>query len=398
MPTGFQGTPRPAPSLTSGFRDISQTLSNRVIADVADDILFYEPKSAPLCAITGAIRKKRKATQYQVNWIEKEPYPRKVTVNGAQTAGDVSVEVAVGQGTRVAANYVLMNLRTREHVLVSSISTDTLTVVRGIGGGAAAMLDGDELVFTRAVFEDGADVGTMKGTQETNNYNYCEIIRRPYGFTGRQQNTDLYGGKDPVTERKAQGIEHMKDIEYAMLFGKRHSRTGTGGRLQTFMGGLEFFITSNVYDLNNTEPTFRSFNEWLEVAMQYGEGGKRFGSGTKYFFCSDRWLTIIDGWKEDKLEMRVLDDKLDIEVAELKTSHGRVIIVPEPILSDDHAGYGFLLDLNHLRYTYHQGRDTKIYENRQGNGVDAYEEEYLTDVCLEVQLEGAHGLVKGLPV
>lgn len=398
MPTGFQQTPRSAATTVTGFRDPSSTLSQRIIADVADEIAYYEPKSAPLTAILKHIRRTRKATQYQVNWLEKEPYPRKVTSSADYTSGDVSIVLSAGQGARVAVNYVLRNLRTRENLLVTVVSTDTLTVTRGIGGGNAAILTGDTFLILNGTFEDGSDVGTMKSTQETNNYNYCQIIRRPYGFTGRQQNTDLYGGRDPDTERKSMGVEHMKDLEYAFLFGKRHSMTGAGGRLQTFMGGVEWFITSNVYDLNGTEPTLRSFLEFLEVAMQYGEGGIRFGSGTKYFFCSDRWLTIINEWKEQKLIMKPLDDTLDLEVTELNTSHGKVILVPEPILTESHPDYGFLLDLNHLVYRFHQGRDTKILEHRQGNGVDAVEEEYLTDVTLQLELEGAHGLVKGLPV
>lgn len=394
MPTGFIPNARSAPTMVSGYRSIDRTNSTRVVADVADKILYVEPRSAPLTAILGAMKMKRKATQYRYDWLEKEPYPRSITVSGAQTGADTAIEVAAGQGDRVAANFVLMNLRTREQVLVSSVATDTLTVVRGIGGGGAAMVDGDTLLFTRAVYEDGADIGTLKSTQEVNYYNFCETIRTPYGWTDRQANTTLYGGKDPETARREASIEHMKSIEMAFLFGKRHSRTGTGGRLQTFTGGLEYFISDNVWDVGAVEPTLRSFNEWLEVAMQLGPNGKRFGSATKYFFCSDRWLTLIDGWKEGKLEMKTLDKKLDIEVAEIVTSHGRVVIVPDPILSDDHAGYGFLLDLGALRYVYHEGRDTRVEKDRQGNGEDAYKEELLSDVGVQCELQMAHGLAK----
>lgn len=399
MPAGFQGSPRTAATIVSGYRSIDQTVSNRVITDVADEILFIEPKSAPLTSILGAVRTKRKATQYRVDWLEKDAYPRKVTVSGAQTAGDTAIELTAGQAVRMAVNYVAMNLRTREQVQVTAVpDNNTLTVRRAIGGGGAAMIDGDELLFLRSVSEDGADIGTLKSTQEVDNYNYCETIRTPYGWTDRQANTDLYGGTDPETQRRASSIDHMKSIELAFLFGRRDSFTGPGGKLMTMMGGLDYYIASNRFDLNNTEPTLRSFNEWLEVAMQLGPNGKRFGSGTKYLFCSDRWLTVIDGWKEGKLEMKVLDKNLDIEVGELISSHGRVIIVPEPTLSDDHAGYAFLLDMGALKYVYHQGRDTRIEKNRQGNGEDAYKEELLTDCAIQVEMEMSHGLIYGLPV
>lgn len=393
----FDNNPRPVPVTIDGLRDPGSMISARVIADVADEILFIEPKSAPLTAISGAINKKQKATQYRVDWLEKDPYPRKVTVNGAQTSGSTTINVVAGQGVRVPTNGVYMNLRTREQVLVTGIATDALTVVRAIGGFGAAVNDGDELLLTRQVFPDGARSGDMKSVQERDEFNYCEIIRTKVGWTGRQVNTDMFGGKDPSTERRAASIEHMKSIEYAFLFGRRFSRTAASGKLQTFMGGLEHYISSNVWDLAGTEPTLRAFEEFLEVVMQYGPNGKRFGGGDKMFFCSDRWLTVFDTWKDGKLEMTPIDDSLDIKVAQIVTSHGTLTIVPEPLLTDDHAGWGFVLDMGALTYRYHQGRDTKLLENRQDNDADQVIEEYFSDICLQVGEEMAHGIVKGLP-
>lgn len=393
----FDSNPRPIPVTIDGLRDPSSMVSARVIADVADEILFIEPKASPLTAISGAVNKKRKATQYRVDWLEKDPYPRKITTNGAITSGAVTLNVSAGHGARVPVNGVYMNLRTREQVLVTAQVVDALTIVRGIGGYAAAVNDLDEWLLTRQVFEDGSRSGSMKSVQERDEFNLCEIIRTKVGWTGRQMNTDLYGGRDPNTERRAASIEHMKSIEYAFLFGRRFSRTGSGGKLQTFMGGLEGYISSNVWDLAGTEPTLRAFEEFLEIVMQYGPNGKRFGSGRKLFFCSDRWLTVFDTWKDGKLEMKTMDDSLDIKVAEVVTSHGTLVIVPEPLLSDDHAGWGFLLDLGALTYVYHQGRDTKLLENRQDNDADQVIEEYFSDICLQVGIEQAHGIVKGLP-
>ncbi len=393
----FDANPRPIPVTIDGLRDPASMISARVIADVADEILFIEPKASPLTAISGAINKKQKATQYRVDWLEKDPYPRKVTVSGAQTSGDTAIELVAGQGIRVPTNGVYLNLRTREQILVTLITTDTLTVVRGIGGYAAAMNDTDELLLTRQVFPDGARSGDMKSVQERDEFNYCEITRTKVGWTGRQVHTSLYGGKDPSTERRAASIEHMKSIEMAFLFGRRFSRTAASGKLQTFMGGLENYITSNVWDLAGTEPTLRAFEEFLEVVMQYGPNGKRFGSGKKMFFCSDRWLTVFDTWKDGKLDMRPIDDSLDIKVAEIVTSHGTLLLVPEPILTDDHAGWGFVLDMGALTYRYHEGRDTKLLENREDNDADQVIEEYFSDICLQVAEEMAHGIVKGLP-
>jgi hypothetical protein len=395
---GFTPVLRADPTLVSGTRDPGTTVSQRIIADVKDEIALYMPDSAPVMAITSHLRKKREATQYQYDWLTKDEYPRNVTTSIAYASGDVSIVLSAGQGDRIAVNYVLMNKRTREHILVTGVSTDTLTVVRGIGGIQEAMNAGDVLEFQRAVFEDGAGIGTLKSVKEDREFNYTEIIRTPFGFTGRQQNTSLYGGKDPNTERKWQGVEHSHSIENMLLFGRRHSRTGTGGKLQTFSGGIEYFLRSSVWNLNGNMPTERSFIEWLEYSMLYGKGGVLNGSKTKYLFCSGRWLTIIESWARDKIQYRPLDTRVGIKVGFFDTAHGTVILVRQPLFVGDHGGMAMLLDLNHVRYVYHQGRDTKLLDNRQANDVDGMQEEYFSDCGLELELEAAHGMAVGLPL
>lgn len=386
------------PTLILTHRDPATLVGARVIADVADDIVFIEPKAAPLCAILGGIRKKRKATQYRVDWMEKDPLPRRLTVTGAVTASATTVNVIAGDGVKAAANFVLQNTRTKEQVLVTVVATDALTVTRGIGEGNAIMNDGDTLIFTRAVYPDGSALGAMKSTVERDEYNLCEIIRTPIGFTGREMNTDLYGGSDLLSERTAQAVEHNKSCEYAFLLGRRHSLTHANGHLQTMMNGLENVIETNVWDLGGVvNPTYASFTLWLEHAMQHGKSGKRFGRGVKYLYASDHWLTVIQSWMEAQLEYRPLDKQIGVDAATIVTTHGTVKVVPEPILSEFHSDMAFLLDMGDLRYVYHQGRDTKLLKNRQGNDEDAYEEELFSDISIEIKNQRAHGIARGLP-
>ena len=387
------------PTLVTTHRDPASLVGARVIADVADEIHFVEPKASPLCAVLGGIKKKRKAHQYRVDWIEKDPLPRRLTVTGAHTSAVTTVNVIAGDGTKVGINYVLQNTRTKEQiVLTATPGADALAVVRGIGGGAATMDDGDTLIFTRAVYPDGSGLGAMKSTVERAEYNLCEIVRTPAGQTGREMHTDLYGGSDLLSERQAQAVEHNKSMEYAVLLGKRHSRTHANGHLQTMMNGLENVIETNVWDLGGVvTPTYDAFTLWLEYVMQYGKSGKRFGRGVKYLFASDHWLTVIQGWMTNQLEYRPLDKQIGVEAATIKTTHGTVKVVPEPILSEFNSDMAFLLDLSEMRYVYLQGRDTKLLKNRQGNDEDLYEEELFTDFSIEISNQRAHGIARGLP-
>jgi hypothetical protein len=395
---GFTPAIRPNPTVVTGERDPGSTVAQRIIADVKDEIIFVQPSAAPLTYMTRRFHK-RQVSQFSYDWLEKDVMPRLSDVVGAVLSSDTTINVGAGQGSSVPINAVLLNRRTREQVLVTAVATDALTVVRGIGGIQEAMNDGDKLDFLRAVFEDGSSKGSLKSTKEDRKFNYTEIIRTAYGFTGRQQNTDMYGGKDPATERKAQAIEHTISIEQMLLFGRRHTRTGAGGKFQTMSGGLEFFITTNVWDLAGNEPSVDQITEVLEEGMKHGRGGYLSGgSRTKWLFCSPRWGSKFSKMGNAKIELRPADTQLGIKIATLSTTHGDIQIVEDPLLSGpEHGGWAFLLDLNHVYYVNHQGRDTKLLDNRQANDVDGMEEEYLTDCGAQVELEFAHSIWKGLP-
>lgn len=393
--------PRSAPTLVTGLRNISSETANRIIFDAEDVIHRLEPEATPLVTLTAGIKKRRMATQQRFDWFELDPYPSELVVSGAQTAGDTSLEVQTGTGSRAAGAWVYINRRTREVIRVTSVSTDTLTVVRGYGGYSDAMADGDVMEFVGTAFEDGTGFGTMKSIQSANLYNYTQIFRTQYGLTGRMQNTDLYGGNDLENQRKDQGILHKKLIEKAMFFGRRNTVTGSTGPITT-TGGLESWITSNVWDLNGSEPNQRAVVEFLEYAMKYGKGGNIGGSGnaTKYAFCSRRWLTIFESFAHDKIRWEYIGDKetgVGINVGRFVTSHGSLMLTPVNIFDGEHGGFMFIVDLNHVRYVYHQGRNTKLLTERQANDIDGYQEEYRTDCGLEVSLEASHALVKGLP-
>lgn len=387
---------RDEPDIVSGMRDPEQLNSIRIIADVDDEIHRYMPSSAPLTAISTKIRKTREVSQATFRFLEQDQYPRRLDVAAASTAGDTTIDVATGQGTRAAAAYVYQNTRTGEHVRVSSISSNELTVTRGIGSAAQAMEVGDVLILTRAVYEDGSDIGTVKTVKEDAEYNYTEIIRTPVSWSGREENIGLYGGGDVESTRKWVGIEHSKSIEMAYIFGQRHSTTGSNSRQLTFTGGLKFFIRSNVWDLNSTIPTERAFMEFMEEAMKWGRGGNLGGSRKKWMFCSSRWLTTITSWSMDRLRVRTMESLGGLDINEYKTPHGTIFLVHNPLFDEVAPADAVIIDMNHFRKVHFKGRNTKLLKNRQGNGVDGSSEEYLSDVGAQVELEASHAWIKGL--
>lgn len=392
----FAPAARTAPTLVTGTRGPENQNTARVVVDMQDEILLYQPEATPLLTLTGKMRKKREAVNYRYEWLEKDEFPRSLEVTANADSDDTAISVVAGHDARVAVGSVVINLRTGENILVNAAPTSGSlgTVVRGIGGGAAAIVAGDQLLYAFNAYEDGAGIGVLKSIQEFNEYNYTQIIRTPFGFTGRDLQTELYGGRDEMTETKWQAIEHKKSIEYAMGFGKRATRTGT--HIQTFTGGIDSSIVTNRWNVEGVSLTERSFVEFLEVGMKWGKGGNQNGSGTKYLLASSRWMTEINGWVGDRLRYKPLDESIGFAAQEFNSPHGNVELIRWPLLDYFHPDRAFLLDFNHIRYVYLRGRDTKLYVDRQANDIDGKTNEYLSDCGVQTNFEHAHAALFGL--
>jgi hypothetical protein len=389
----FNPNPRTDPTVvTQQMRGPENLNQARVVVDMEDTILTYLPQAQPLLTLTGRMRDKRQATNVRYDWLEKDTLPRVVDVTAAATAAAAAILIVAGQEAYGAIGYVFKNLRTNEQFMVGGVAAGTFTVLtRGIGGGAAPMNIGDKCLFLRAVYEDGAGLGTPKSIQEANLFNYTECIRTPFGFTGRDLATELYGGKDEMTETKWQAIEHKKSIELAMWFGKRALTTVTHQR--TFMGGVDQAIATNVWNVSGTDINYRTINEALEYGMKWGKGGNLArGSGTKYLFASSRWITVFNDLAISKSNFTTtpLDKQIGFECFKYVSPHGTIMVLPTPLFDENHPDLAYLLDLNHLRYVYLRGRDTKLFYDRQNNDVDGRINEYMSDVGLQVEFEHAH--------
>lgn len=386
----FNPNERTAPTTISGSRGHEQLNSARVVVDMQDDILLFQPEATPLLTLTGKLRKKREALNPLYSWLEKDEYPRTLTVTAAYDSDDTAISVTAGDDARVYINCVVQNQRTGELILVTAAPTSGSlgTVVRGIGGGQSDGIIGDKLVFVFNANEDGADTPAQRSIQEFNLSNRTQIVRTAFGFTGRDLVVELYGGRDEVTETKWQAIEHKKSIEYLLLFGKQHLITGT--HQQSFSDGLDNRIATNRWNIASADLTEDAWISFLEYGMRWGRGGSQNGSGTKYLLGSARWLTQLNAFARDRIRYEPLDESIGFNATSYTSPHGKVMFLHAPILDKYHPERAYLVDMNHGRYVYLRGRDTKLFYDRQGNGIDGKINEYITDCGSQWEFEHAH--------
>lgn len=404
------GTPT-TPTTHAGYRGPNDAVaSGRVKADIAEDILFVEAKVAKAAFVANKLNGKKRSTQWKFQHIEKRPYPRDFVLASNYAGGDApgascTLTVSTANAAKITANMVIYNAYVDELFWVSAVNTSTgdLTCLANIGGSAnstACTAANSVMSILNSAYVDGSDIGSPRSTVDALVDNYCQIFRTPYGVTGRDENTDMHGGSDLKTERKAAQIEHAKSIENALFHGKPAALTdSTSGKLLTFAGGLDYFITTHVWDLGGTAwPTEDEFIENIAWPMQEGPNGNKNGTGMKYLVCGPGLATQIGLWGLDKLRHTELSRKYGLWCEVFQTPHGEVRILQTPTLSGAINGSkAYLLDMDLIKPRVYQNRDTKVLDNRQGNGIDGMLEEIMTDMGWEIRQDEAHMIIEGLP-
>jgi hypothetical protein len=384
-------------ALISGARSTENINQDRRKFDVSDKLWLVDPDYAVMTFFARKLAK-QKTIDPEFRWFDKAQPSRYDAVDYATNYTSGATDVIVDDGTKFRAGDIVMDVSTGEHMRVTSIATNTLTVVRGYGTTAAGTLtNNDVLVIIGNAFAENADVGTARSSQVTKRYNYTQIFREPFAVTGTEDSTELYAGGNDLAQLRKEHLQiHMKDIERAFLFGEAKedvSTIGSGQPIRT-TGGLKSFLTTNLKDASGTL-TEAEFEDWVRMLFQNG-GDKKMA------FVSPLIASAINSWAKGRLQMFPKDKTYGIAVSSYLSIHGQLDFVVEKMFAENTtwAGMAFGVDMSLISYRYLAGngksRDTRLLKDRQGNGVDGIIEEYLTEAGLQVALENRHGLLYGV--
>ena len=289
----------------------------------------------------------------------------------------------------------MRNARAGDAFTVTSVATDALTVVRGIGRVAAAGgILADQLLIVGNAAVQGATLGTRKVTKKVNNFNFTQIVRQPFGFTNTLVASKLYAGNEPANEAKKKAVEHKRALEYILFWGARgaaESSTSVSGKC----GGLFEFVTTNVKDVaGNLSKTL--LDTYLRDLLQHG-------TENKVLFASPAFAQAVSGFLRDAWQPTSVDTKLwGAKVnAFISGAYGYQIPVivkrdwnDFSTASSQYGGWSFLVDMDSV--ALRPLRPTRFLQNRQANDADEETHEYLTETSFQVKQEQTHGVIIGV--
>lgn len=383
-------------TVATGLVDTVTPLSSEQVVDMDNEIKMLDPDESQFTTMLMQLGSSP-AVREQINWLEDQLFPRLSALAASALSSATTVTVTTGQGAYFRAKDIVRVASTGEAFSVTSISTDTLTVVRALGGVAAASAaSGVDLLIVGNAAAQGATLGTRHITKKVLGYNYTQIQRDPFGFTGTEAVIETYGGPAPMHEEVKKLVEHKRAIEQTLFWGPRSFTSAAPNSVGTCGGAVEYIAT------NISNPAGALTNALFD---QYLQAGLQHGSKNKVLFCAPLVARAISGFLKNAFAPVTTDERLfGAKVdAYISGAYGwNIPIVVKRAWNDfattstQYGSWAFLIDMDYVQLRPLRNRNTQLLRNRQGNDADEITHEYRTEFSFEFAQERCHQIIQGV--
>ena len=335
----------------------------------------------------------RTVTDPKYNLFEDQDIPLWSQINGGNLgSGDTSL--TVDDGTIYYTDARAIFSRTGEIIKVSTVVTNTLTVVRAQQGtSAAALVDNDYLLVLGEVIYEMDTVGIVRTTVPVTVFNYTEIFRKAHSISGTALATKKRTIADDVRDKKMALRNLRRDMEHAFRFGVR-DLSSSGNTTQRHTGGLEYYVSSNVFQANGqvTEP-------WLlaccKEIFQYGTATKKLVLAGPELMAQLAALGLL---AETVISASDERNWLGMEIRKFISPFGVLNFVWDKALTYGYADRGHVIDLDHVRQVTLQGRALNYKRTTERDDttlLDGVIGEFLTERGFECDNEPTLAVIKG---
>ena len=376
------------------------------VRDVSEQMVLLEPDAAPLFVLTNAAKRKQPTIGPRFEWVE----DTEVSLWGqsSQTVdySSVATNILVADGTLFGVGDICAVPKAQsssaapEVFLVTTISTNTLTISRGVGSSGADTISATGSIrIVASAFKEDDNIGQQRYTAKTVQISYAQIFKTPVKVTHTAASTKQYGA--PQGERKFQLVKalirHRSEIEAAGLWSRASESLALPSSRWTTMGWLSR-IATNKTDASTTA-TITTWNTFSETAFRYGEK-------QKLLLCAPKVISALNYYSQNKLLTRVGDTVFGVKIARFEMALGEFMLANDyrlgtsdvgfPSGTNSFASHAYSIDLPSVAIRYLQGGgdnligDTKLYENILPDGSTTRTDEYRSQLGWEIRHEKKH--------
>lgn len=357
-------------------------------------ILFRNPKgSAPIFALTSRAKKKA-VTDPEYSWWDEPNVNIRLQINMAGGAASgvttlvvdsadpdaTSPDLNWGLATHLKQGDLLQVEKTEATTMdnevlevVQVLSTTSFLVKRGVAGSTAATIADDSfLTLMGSAYAEGTDAPPAVSRNPIKYSNYTQIFKNTYELSKTADKTTYRTGDLWSNDKKRKTFDHSRDIEWAMLYGRKFETTGDNGKPKRFFGGLRTFIPSSRTTIFGVAVTVNTFLDAIYKVFDYdtGAGDERIA------FCGNLALNslnkVIQSDANTDIQYMGVFEIYGMNFRQFVTPQGTIYLKTHPLLNV-HSKYSrsmFILDFDSIRYVHLKDRDTKVEDDVQTKSED----------------------------
>lgn len=378
--------------------------------DFRETILWLEPNGqAPLQALMSKMGSEG-ASDPEFSWWEEKLGHNRILLNADSLAASTTLSMAEGALGFVKGDLLIVEsaggLWTNEIVKVTADPTvDTaLTVQRGFAGTVAADIpDGSYLTAIGTSFAEGSLAPKSNTRNPTKLNNYCQIFKKAYEITNTADKTKARTGDALTNDKKRKMFDYYRDMEMAMIYGRKSETVGDNSKPERTMGGLLSFITSNRTMFGDgtggtTETTEDNLIDFFAQVFNFdgqGAGNQRIA------FVGNTALTKMNKLARNSASTRINFDKVATPVYGMNFTRwvlpqGEIFFKTHPLFNTHPELSKAMMVINPKGVKERVLRATKAEMDIQAVGQDSKKGQWIGEIGLEVNHEETMAFAGGI--
>lgn len=246
-----------------------------IVDDVSDVIGIVSPYETPLLDHLGDPQ--RAATSTVHEWIEDTLNPNFDTIDDEDADGSTSVtQVIVANPGRIQPGDQVQMNGSREVMLVTAVTGDTLTLWRGYGGTTPELLaDQATLNILGNAALEGDDAPAAQFTNRTRRSNYTQIFTAGVEVSGSQLAAQKVAVADELDYQKQERLrELLRDLENCVINGVSPLLNTSGSStVRRTMRGIIPALSTNVNDAGGAALDEDLLNSFMRSVWEQSSGG-----------------------------------------------------------------------------------------------------------------------------
>lgn len=370
--------------------------------DFASAILMTDPTgNAPLLGLTSGMPKEA-ASDTTVNWFEDSHEPGRQTC----VSGGTTTTVVVDDGSFYVPNTILLVEETGEHLFVTAVAANSLTVIRGLAGTSIVSITSAHHVQKIGnAFEEASSMPTPVTQQGAPRFNFTQIWRNGWAISGTAKAVKYLTGSKLAYNKQMCATYHAEDIERSFIWGKKALTTLNGKQFRMTDGILtQIESYGGVVKSANTGSVAGNLSRgdletFIQEVFAYNVKGQ---PNERIAFCGNMALAVVQrmAFLDGSYQFSQGETKLGVKINEVQTPFGTLKLMTHALMNENPVW-------THELYTLHPGaikkrmlRDT-FPENydKSGAGVagkDADEGAITTEGAIQVGAAKTMGIYRNI--